>query len=289
MESFKFAFILKLILKLFAITNELSTVLQRKDINIVHAMELIHDVKIRLTTLRDSGWDNFFSEVQEFCTAKGIPVPNMHEEIPVRGRSRLDGFTVTNLHHFRVEIFYLVIDKICAEMNHRFSEAASEVLLCFSCLDPKDSFSKFDVQKLSRLAEIYDADFSNGDRAIIQDQLETYVLHVRRHIAFAACKDLGSLASKMVETGKHRVFPLVYKLIELALLLPVSTASVERVFSAMKIIKSKLRNKIADDWFNDLMVCYTEREIFKALDDATIIRRFQDMKRRKMNLPRRRN
>ena len=61
------------------------------------------------------------------------------------------------------------------------------------------------------------------------------------------CKDIESLATKMVETEKHLVFPLVYKLIELTLILPVSTASVERAFSAMKIIKSKLRNKMNND------------------------------------------
>jgi hypothetical protein len=33
----------------------------------------------------------------------------------------------------------------------------------------------------------------------------------------------------------------------------------------MKIIKTKLRNKMSDDWLNDLMVCYIEREIFKEL------------------------
>jgi ribosome-associated toxin RatA of RatAB toxin-antitoxin module len=54
------------------------------------------------------------------------------------------------------------------------------------------------------------------------------------------------------------------------LLLPVSTASVERTFSTMNIIKRKLRNKIEDDWMNDLMVCYTEKWIFKSLDDETI-------------------
>ena len=132
----------------------------------------------------------------------------------------------------------------------------------FSCLDPKNSFSRFNVEKLCRLAEIYAADFSNADHTILRDQLETYVLHLRNHVAFSTYNDLESLAAKMVETEKHLVFPLVYKLIELALLLPVSTASVERAFSAMKIIKSKLRNKINDDWFNHLMVCHTELEIF---------------------------
>ena len=96
----------------------------------------------------------------------------MSAEIPVRGRSRRDGFTVTNLHHYRAEIFYVVVDKICAEMNHRFSEATTEILLCFSCLDPSNSFSKFDINKLARL-EIYDADFSGHNRGIISEQLET--------------------------------------------------------------------------------------------------------------------
>jgi hypothetical protein len=127
----------------------------------------------------------------------------------------------------------------------------------------------------------------DGDRAVIRSQLETYTLHVRRHSAFSSCTDAGSLAAKIIETKKHMVFPLVYKLIELALLLPVSIASVERAFSAMKIIKSKLRNRISDEWFNDLMVCYTERELFKALDNTTITKFFQGIKTRKMSLPHR--
>jgi len=46
----------------------------------------------------------------------------------------------------------------------------------------------------------------------------------------------------------------------------VETVSVERIFSAMNITKTDLRNKISDEWLNDLMVCYTEGEIFKGLD-----------------------
>jgi hypothetical protein len=67
----------------------------------------------------------------------------------------------------------------------------------------------------------------------------------------------------MVQLERHIVFPLVYHIIELALLLPMATATVERAFSAMKIIRTELRNKITDGWLNDLMVCYIEREIYK--------------------------
>ncbi|XP_058746254.1 uncharacterized protein LOC131619134 [Vicia villosa] len=245
-ESFKFAFILKLMLKLFGITNELSNVLQRKDLNIVIAMELVDDVKARLATMRDSGWDSLFTDVQEFCVIRGIPVLNMDDEIPVRGRSRVEGRTITNLHHYRAEIFYVAIDKIYVEMDHRFSEGSNIILDYFSCLNPKNSFSKFDVDKLARLADIYHTDFSDDGRETMRDQLETYVLQVKINASFSTCEDVQILAMKIVQSEKHLVFLLVYKLIELALILPVSTASVERVFSTMKIIKSKLRNKIND-------------------------------------------
>uniref|UniRef100_A0A0A9E8I2 DUF4371 domain-containing protein n=1 Tax=Arundo donax TaxID=35708 RepID=A0A0A9E8I2_ARUDO len=287
MESFNFVFIMKLMLKLFRITNELSLLLQKRDQNIIQAISLLIDVKARLIDLRNNGWEALFAEVQAFCDTKQIEIPNMEAPRPRWGRSRQEkGIMVTEDHHYRIDTFYAAVDAINTEMNHRFNEVSTELLVCFSCLDPRESFSKFNVERLARLAEIYDADFSISDRATIKDQLETFIYHVRRVDHFIGCSDLGSLAMKMVETGTHIVFPLVYRLIELALLLPVATASVERAFSAMNIIKTDLRNKMDDDWLNDLMICYTEREIFKGLDDEMIMKRFQAIKRRRMNLPR---
>jgi hypothetical protein len=78
----------------------------------------------------------------------------------------------------------------------------------------------------------------------------------------------------------------VYRLIELVLVLPVATASVERAFSAMSIIKTELRNKMADDWLNHRMVCYIERDIFTTIEDEKILKHFQDMRTRRINLPR---
>jgi len=59
-----------------------------------------------------------------------------------------------------------------------------------------------------------------------------------------------------VETNKCNPFAMVYKLLKLALLLPVATASVERVFSDMNVVKSNLRNKMSDQWLNDRLVTY---------------------------------
>ena len=256
MESFSFVLNLKLMLKVLRITNELSQLLQRKDKNIVQAMSLLVDVKTRLMTLRNEGWEPLLDEVKSFCTEKKIPIPNMDDSIPRWGRSRLDGNLITHEHHYCVDIFLAAIDAIITEMDHRFNEVSSELLVCFSCLDPRDSFSKFDVEKIARLTEIYKEDFSDLDRSNIRDQLETFILHMRRVEQFKACHDFGSLAIQMVKSERDIAFPIVYRLIKLGLLLPVATATVERAFSAMNIIKTDLRNKMSDEWLNDLMLCY---------------------------------
>ena len=246
---------------------------------------MIKDVRTGLANWRNDGWEPLLEDVKAFCTENDIIVPSMDQMVTKWGKTRKGGkHQVTTDHFYRVDTFYAAIDSITTEFDHRFNEVSSEILENFSCLDPRDSFARFNVNKLARLTEIYDEDFSNYEREHIQDALDLFIIHMRRVEDFRDCLDIASLAKKMVELEKHIMFPTVYRLIELALLLPVATATVERAFSAMKIIKTELRNKMSDGWLNDLMVCYIEREIFKGLDLAEVKKDFQS-KGRRLPLP----
>ena len=55
------------------------------------------------------------------------------------------------------------------------------------------------------------------------------------------------------------MYPLVYLLLTHALILPVATASVERVLSAINIVKNRLRNRMGDEWMNDNLIVYIEK------------------------------
>ena len=77
---------------------------------------------------------------------------------------------------------------------------------------------------------------------------------------------------------------MVYKLLKLALLLPVATASIERVFSAMKVVKSKLSNKMDDQWLNDRLVTYIERDVLLTINNVVILAHFQQLDRRRFSL-----
>jgi hypothetical protein len=179
-----------------------------------------------------------------------------------------------------------VVDTLRQEIDNRFPETSAELLSCIACLNPRNSFSSFDVDKLVRLANLYPDDFSSTELLLLRQELQTYVQDLRRDEKFKNLDNLGHLAKKINESLKHQAFPLVYRLIELALILPVATASVERVFSAMNIVKTKLRNKMGDQWMNECLVVYIERDAFMSIDDEPILQRFQNMDNRRYQLSR---
>ena len=53
--------------------------------------------------------------------------------------------------------------------------------------------------------------------------------------------------------------------------LPIATVTIERSFSAMKSIKNELRNRMGDQWMNDCLIVYIERDVACRIDNETII------------------
>lgn len=82
----------------------------------------------------------------------------------------------------------------------------------------------------------------------------------------------------MVDTRKHHSYPLVYRLVKLALTLPVAIATVERYFSAMKIIKNALRNKIGDKFLSDSLICFVEKDMLDTISNDAIMDRFRKVR-----------
>ncbi|KAK4267405.1 hypothetical protein QN277_024191 [Acacia crassicarpa] len=231
--------------------------------------------------MRDNGWDNLFQKTSEFCIKHDIRIPDM--ESVLQGRTKRRG-PVTHLHHFKVDIFYTVIDTQLQELNDCFSEVSSNLLECMTCLNPCNSFSAFDKNKLCESAHYYPSDFDWNDFAMLEYQLNTYIVDVQLNPDFLNLQGIADLAKRMVEKKKHIVYPLLYLLIKLALTLPVATAFVERAFSAMKYIKTALRNRIGDEWLNDCLVPYFEKDIFDSIDNEAIMMEFQKIRPRRMTL-----
>ena len=87
---------------------------------------------------------------------------------------------------------------------------------------------------------------------------------------------------KVSRDKKSQVYPLIDRLIRLVLTLPVSTATSERAFSAMKIVKTRLRNKMEDEFLSDNLAIYSEREIAENFTTDSILDDFRSLKERRL-------
>ena len=130
-----------------------------------------------------------------------------------------------------------------------------------------------------RVSHFYPNDISSVELIRREFQLETFIDDMRKDDRLKCVNHLGELSIMLVETKKHLVYDLVYLLLKLILLLPVAVASVERVFSAMSLVKNKLRNSMGDDLLNHCLVTFIERDVFLEVSEDAIVEAFMGMRR----------
>ncbi|ESQ50414.1 hypothetical protein EUTSA_v10002288mg [Eutrema salsugineum] len=233
-----------------------------QDEDVDNTQKKVKSTKRQLQKLRDDGWDSLVKKVLDFCEKHDTEILNMEDDF-IDPRKPRKNSNMTNLHHYQVNCFYTVLDMQLHEFNDRFNEVNSELLVCTSGLNPSDSFSEFDKEKLLRFAELYPEDFSRVECISLEQQLDIYIDNVREDERFAGLRNIGDLARLMIETKKHLSHPLVYRLLKLTLTLPVATPTVERCFLGMKIVKTVLRNDIGDQFLSDCLICYIKKKNLK--------------------------
>ena len=62
----------------------------------------------------------------------------------------------------------------------------------------------------------------------------------------------------------------------------MATTSVERVFSAMVLVKTKSRNKMGDSVLDDCLVTFIEQDIFFEVNEDDIIKMFMSLQKRRI-------
>ncbi|KAH9741124.1 TTF-type domain-containing protein [Citrus sinensis] len=288
MKSFEFVFILFLLNKVLRISDILCRALQTKSLDILNTLNYVSSTKRLLQEFRDNGWDDFIRSVVSFCEKYDITMLDMSDcyiEGTWRSCQQKDYITVE--HHYHFDVFNAVIDFQLMELNSRFSEQTVELLTLSSALDPVDGFKSFDIDNICSLAKkFYPHDFTPNEVLALRRELEHYQIDVLSHPQFQNMASLSELCRRFVETMKSQHYLLIDRLIRLVLTLLVSTATTERAFSTIKLIKTSLHSKMENEFFffSDSMVIYVEREIIDTVDSNSVIDDFYNLKPRKVQL-----
>jgi len=117
-------------------------------------------------------------------------------------------------------------------------------------------------------------DFDELGIEALSCELDTFIINVHDDGRFSDLRGIDELSRKLLQTKKNMSFPYLYLLVKLALFLPFSTATVERVFSATKIIKTSLHTRISNEFLNNIVITYFEEDLFKSVSSDDIIYRF---------------
>lgn len=259
--------------------NSLSLSLQRKDKDILEAMLEVKLMKQKFQQIRDDGWDSLLQAVYSFCEGHGIPKLDMEEDYIDRHKPRKKT-NYTNYQHYRYDCLNPIIDLQLTEFNDRFNKVNSQLLTQIAAFNPNNSFEAFKFESLIELAKSYPDDFDSTQLKDLGRELNFFIYNVRADERFANLNTISELARLMVDTKKHHGFPLVYRLLKLVLVLPIATASVERCFSIMKIVKTILRNCIGDGFMNDCIICFVEQGFLATIPLDDVIAHFHKMEDR---------
>ena len=245
--DFDFNFFLALFSQIFPETDVLFQILQKKIYDIAFCQNKIENFVHLLSKLRE----NF-----DFIWNKCIDVERSEE--PPNKKVRIDCIPGEDRKSSYRRLFYEIIDVIRSNTEQRFKELPA--LKFMSLLDSR-KFSEyqnhFPESEFSCLKENYGKYF---DFECLKSELAVIFRDVDMH------KDsVTQLCNYMLSFDLVDVFPEAYKLSKLIITIPASSSSAERSFSALKRIKTYLRNAQGQDRLSSLAMLSIEKSLLSEL------------------------
>ncbi|XP_020253916.1 uncharacterized protein LOC109830977 [Asparagus officinalis] len=215
--------------------------------------------------------------VVRLLALQGIPFRGHDEKSSSSNRGNFLNFELRLKNVIREEIG---VAKYCIIVDEAvMSQKKSKCLFVLRFVDTNGF-----IQEKSIIVKFYAQDFTSEEKESLKMQLKHYEHNVVKgwsdfKNSFNAISELGQW---LVKTNKSATYDLIFRVIVLVLTLPVSTATAERSFSAMNIVKTRLRSKMEDAFLSDALMVFIEREIAKSLSIDDIIEDFKNFKERRI-------
>ncbi|KAL4090117.1 hypothetical protein QTP88_025016 [Uroleucon formosanum] len=173
----------------------------------------------------------------------------------------------TQFEYWKVNDYFRILDCVLSGLRSRFSTESLKIGHSI------DNFMKLKYDESLHFIEHY-----KNALCIDKDQLKAEMLIMKNCIN----KDDFDIDALVSEINK-KIFLNLYKLLQLALTIPVSSASCERSFSVMRRIKTWLRNSMSNDRFSNLSLLHIERDLANNITSEEVLNIFAQ-KSRRLNL-----
>ena len=239
-----------------------------------------------------------------WCTSAESAISSLETEHGITVKSRTGpnraATAISSIEEFRVHVAIPYIDQLMTNMNDRFSDEVVKLVVS-SVFNPSllpDNESLLPSYGNSQVQDL--ADFYGNEATIVfegtsytspavvnKDELLLEWPTFKRAIfqekkSMLQSKNSVSMQEikKEMEASFLAIFPETFKLMDILLALPIGTATVERSFSQMKMIKTRLRNRLSDVNLARLMRIAIEGPELSTIDFKEILDVFKECNRR---------
>ena len=268
-------------------------------------LQVILDVTLDdLKSLKSDGaeWSTSTDEsCVELENEYGIEI-GLHSSGSARSKFR----SVQDVKEYTEKIATPYIDTLMANIKRRFSNEAVKLLTATSIFNPallpaaEGSLSSYGNEEIRNLADFYGKEATieyNGityksPPLLEHKELESEWKVFRRALYrekkiimwsnnLSTSPSMQAVLQSMQTSEAYKgIFPQTFSLLNIILSLPIGTATVERSFSDMKMIKTRLRNRLSDCNLSRLMLIAIEGPELKEVNFEEILNVFKEKNRR---------
>lgn len=282
LQEFEFVLILVVLAKVMSSINVASTYLQSKDADLLKATQHLKTAFEHLSSYRNKFTDAI-DEATQISQLWGVEAKFKDTRVSKKKRhfdELSEDSRLTNPEaRFRINVFNCLIDTVTSQLTQRFT-AMNKLVAKFSIIFPHvlSSAAEHDiVEQATSLQKDYSSDLSEA----FPLQLATFAVSLKPEIQkLSSVQDLAHLL--IVEyAAMTSGFTDVVTALLLFLTLPVTSATAERSFSKLRLIKNYLRSTMGQDRLSALALLSIEAESAQSMETAKLIECFASAKARK--------
>lgn len=268
LSSSEFILSLLVIEVVFSFTLPLSKLLQMINIDLFQAVSLAENCLAELENLRnnaDTAFNNIYLEGNQLILnifGEQLKRPRL----TLRQRNRANFGTETTEEYYKLSIFIPFLDNVTMQLKERFI-AHKNILVSFGCLVPspekienlEDQLLKFEL-----LVDFYRYDLDDVSKSVASGEFKLWY----RRFYNSLPEEFPNSPLNALSVCDSFIFPHIYTLLKILCTLPVSTATSERTFSTLKLLKTYLRNTISEDRLNGLTLLYIYPSVIITPDEV---------------------
>ena len=237
----------------FAYTKGLSQLLQGSTEDVVRAhskVKAVHKVLDGLRKKENTEYAKIFKVTQEMAEMAGTTM-----SIPRRcGRqTRCNNMPrETPEVYYRRVVFVPFMDDLLDQLRNRFTGMTAKALTGFKLLPA--NVTNLSDQDVADLKEQFEPDLPSPDT--LQAEISVWKKW--------ECADIHpkpDSLSEVLAVTNQLMYPNIHRMLYILMIIPVTSAGVERANLALKLVKTVMRSTMEQDRFNGLILMYVHKDM----------------------------